>query len=479
MNYLLFFSFWMAISLFPMSIYDKLPQHQSVADQPNILFIAVDDLRPELGCYGKPVIISPNIDRLASQGTLFNRAYCQIPVCGASRASLLTGLRPNRNRFLGYDTWADKDAPQAVTLPQHFKENGYYTVSNGKIFHHQDDKLESWSELPWRPRNLDSNWRDYATEAAQQIVADHGNGRGPAFERADVPDTAYFDGKIAAKAIRDLKRLKEQDQPFFLAVGFLKPHLPFNAPTKYWDLYDPRDLPEASNPFAPENAPDAALHEFGELRNYAGIPTKGTALSERMAKLMVHGYYACTSYTDAQIGKLLDTLEELELADNTIVVLWGDHGWNLEEHGLWCKHCNFETSLRAPLMIKAPGLPAGQRTEALTEFVDIYPTLCELSGLTQPEQLEGQSLVPILSQSGTPGKEYVFSKYHEGFTVKNDRYRYTEWSQEDGEIYARMLYDHQQDSLENVNIVDQSGNESIVEELQQQLYQTYQADFSE
>lgn len=477
MNYFLYFSFWMAISLFPSSIQEELLHDHSVADRPNVLFIAVDDLRPELGCYGKPVIISPNIDRLASQGTLFNRAYCQVPVCGASRASLLTGLRPTRDRFLGYDTRVEEDAPEAITLPQHFKENGYHTLSNGKVFHHRSDNPEGWSESPWHPNTSNGNWRDYATEAAQQIAADSDNGRGPTFERANVPDTAYLDGKIAAKTIRDLKRLKGQDQPFFLAVGFLKPHLPFNAPAKYWDLYDPKDLPEAANPFPPENAPDAALHNFGELRNYAGVPPQGP-LSDGMAKLMMHGYYACTSYTDTQIGKVLDALDLLELADNTIVVLWGDHGWNLEEHGLWCKHCNFETSLRAPLMIRAPGLPEEQRTEALTEFVDIYPTLCELSGLTQPEHLEGRSLVPILTQSGAPGKEYVFSKYFEGFTVKSDHYRYTEWSKEDGEVYARMLYDHQQDSLENVNIVDKPENKAVVRSLRKKLRRAYQSDFN-
>ncbi len=477
MNYASFFQLWFIALLLSAAYPTGSFQNQNTApNKPNILFIAVDDLRPELGCYGKSAVISPNIDRLASQGTLFNRAYCQIPVCGASRASLLTGLRPNRSRFLGYDTWADKDAPEALTLPQHFKNNGYYTISNGKIFHHQDDKLESWSELPWRPRNPNSNWRDYVTEAAQRIATDHENGRGPAFEQADVPDTAYFDGKIAAKTIADLQRLKKQDQPFFLAVGFLKPHLPFNAPSRYWDLYDPQNLPKASNPFPPENAPDAAIHNFGELRNYAGIPPEG-ALSKSIAKLMVHGYYACTSYTDAQIGKLLDTLEELDLADNTIVVLWGDHGWNLEEHGLWCKHCNFETSLRAPLLIKAPGLPAGQRTEALTEFIDIYPTLCDLAQLPEPGYLDGQSLVPILSQPDASGKEYVFSKFFDGFTVKNNRYRYTEWSEDDGEVYARMLYDHHQDSLENVNIVDQPENKEIVRELQKQLRKAYPNDF--
>lgn len=466
---------WLILLLFPAAC--QLQATKTEADppaQPNILFIAVDDLRPELNCYGKPQILSPNIDRLAQRSTLFNRAYCQVPVCGASRASLLTGLRPTRDRFIDFATWARDDAPEAVTLPQHFKSQGYYTISNGKIFHHQEDKPESWSEAAWRPVSANGNLRDYVTDESLEIAKE--NERGPSYEAADVPDTAYFDGKIAAKTIRDLQRLKQQDKPFFLAAGFLKPHLPFNAPQKYWDLYDREALPEASNPFHSESAPDAAFHNFGELRQYAGIPAEGP-LSEEMAKTMVHGYYACTSYTDAQIGKVLDALEALGLADNTIVVLWGDHGWNLGEHGLWCKHCNFETSLRAPLLIHAPGLPEGQRTNALTEFIDIYPTLCELADLPAPSHLDGQSLVPLLSQPNSSGKDYVLSKFHEGFTIKNDRYRYTEWSEEDGEVYARMLYDHQQDSLENVNIVDQPENEAIVEELQQQIYQVYQGDF--
>ncbi|MEM9673471.1 MAG: sulfatase [Bacteroidota bacterium] len=478
MNYFYLVVLWLVAILLPDTTSAPNSRTQAVADRPNVLFIAVDDLRPELGCYGKTAMISPNIDRLADTGTLFNRAYCQIPVCGASRASLLTGLRPTRDRFLGYSTRADEDAPGAITLPQHFRKNGYYTISNGKIFHHRDDKAGSWSEPAWRPQNPGNNWRDYVTEAAQQIAAEHGNGRGPAFERAQVLDTAYYDGKIAAKAIEDLKRLKEKDQPFFLAVGFLKPHLPFNAPQKYWDLYDPRTLPEASNPFEPENAPDAALHNFGELRNYAGIPPEGS-LHPSLAKLLVHGYYACTSYTDAQIGKVLDALDILGLSDNTIVVLWGDHGWNLQEHGLWCKHCNFETSLRAPLLIKAPGFPERQRTEALTEFVDIYPTLCELANLPLPEHLEGESLLLLLSQPNLPGKEFIYSKYYNGFSVKNDRYRYTEWSEEDGEIYARMLYDHQQDSLENVNIVEQPEHADLVQLLQQHLHQAYPEDFTQ
>ena len=452
------------------------------ARKPNILFIAVDDLRPQLNCYGQSQMISPNIDRLAKQGLLFNRSYCQVPVCGASRASLLTGLRPTRNRFIDFDTRVDEEEPDALTLPMHFKNNGYYTISNGKIFHHLNDMQESWSEQPWHPSMTvnEKNWRDYVLEENKTIARQSKGGQGPSFEMADVPDTAYYDGKTAQKAISDLKKLKEKDQPFFLAVGFLKPHLPFNAPKKYWDMYEPDDLEMAQNPYRPEGAPDAAMHNFGELRNYTDIPENG-ALSEEMSRTLVHGYYACVSYTDAQIGKVLDALDELELAENTIVILWGDHGWNLGEHGLWCKHCNFETSLHTALMIKAPGIEGGKQTNALTEFVDIYPSLCELAGLPVPHHLQGMSFVPLLSNPDQPWKEYVFSKWYDGFSIKNDRYRYTEWSKKDSSginEYARMLYDHVNDSLENHNIAEGAQNQELIDQLSHRLRQAWGEDFA-
>jgi len=237
--------------------------------QPNILFIAVDDLRPELGCYGKEHIESPNIDHLAAQGTRFDRSYCNIPVCGASRASLMTGLRPARNRFLSYLTRADEEASGITTLPGHFRNNGYYTISNGKIFHHDDDAIDSWDEI-WHPVSSSPSWRDYAIlDNIRMDTSDRS--RGPAFERAPVPDSAYKDGKTAEKTIQDLRMLKEKDQPFFLATGFLKPHLPFNAPEKYWKLYDGKVILPANN-YPPENAPKESLHNSGELRAYAGIP---------------------------------------------------------------------------------------------------------------------------------------------------------------------------------------------------------------
>jgi iduronate 2-sulfatase len=433
--------------------------------RPNVLFIAVDDLRPQLGCYEHKKMISPNIDRLSSDGVTFLRSYCQVPVCGASRASLLTGVRPTKDRFLGYDTWAEKDLPGALSIAKHFKLNGYHTISNGKVFHHKNDCRDGWSEEPWRPKG---SWLNYLLEENKKLVDQSSNQRGPAYEAADVADNAYFDGMIADKGISDLRRLKAMDKPFFLALGFLKPHLPFNAPKKYWDMYKRQDIDLADNPFRPKGAPDAALHNWGELRAYHGIPVKGP-LSDDLALTLIHGYYACVSYTDAQIGKVLAGLERMGLRDNTVVIFWGDHGWNLGEHGLWCKHCNFETSLHSPLIVRGPGIKAGVKTNALTEYLDIYPSLCELCDLPLPGHLQGRSFVPLLSNPNLPWKKAVFSRYIRGDSVKTDRYRYTEWRRKDGKIYARMLYDHSVDLIENVNISELPENKEVVSKLSNML----------
>ena len=439
----------------------------------NVLFIAVDDLRPELNCFGRPGVHSPNLDRLAQQGVVFSRCYCQVPVCGASRASLLTGVRPNRNRFLGFNTWADEDLPGNLSLPRHFRKHGYTTLSVGKVYHHQTDGAGSWSRPAWRPKG-DRNWRDYQTAASRAIAAGRAAGKGPAFEAADVSDETYFDGKIAHQAIDELQQLKDGATPFFLAVGFLTPHLPFNAPQRYWDLYRREDLDLADNPFSPKGAPQAALHNWGELRNYHGIPQKGP-LSEDMTRTMVHGYYACVSYTDAQVGRVLAALDRLGLADDTIVILWGDHGWNLGEHGLWCKHCNFETSLRSPLMIRVPGMRGGHNTRALTEYVDIYPSLCELCDLPVPEHVEGLSFVPLLHDPDRAWKTAVFSRYFAGDSVRTDRYRYTQWLDKQNQRYARMLYDHVKDPGENVNIAEDSSSASVVARLSGLIREGYRA----
>ena len=418
------------------------------AAKPNVLFIAVDDLRPELGCYGVTKIHSPNIDRLAAEGTVFERAYCMVPTCGASRASLLTGIRPTRNRFKSYQTWAEKDAPGITTLNTHFHENGYLTLSNGKVFHHPKDNAKGWTEPAWRPKNV----QQYQLSDSRRAMRENPKGRGPAYESADVSDQAYADGHIAEKATKDLQRLAKQDQPFFLAVGFMKPHLPFVAPQKYWDLYEPKSIQLPATYHRPKNAPDEAIHSFGELRQYAAIPATGK-LPDEMARKLIHGYYACVSYTDAQIGKVLHELDRLQLAENTIVVLWGDHGWNLGEHTLWCKHCCFETSMRAPLIVKAPGLNGGQKTQGLTEFIDIYPSLCDLAGLAKPEHLEGQSFVPLLKDPSKKWKSAAIGRFGNGDTIRTDQYRFTAYTTRKQELQSRMLYDHKNDPGEDVNVV--------------------------
>lgn len=432
------------------------PVQKPEMKKPNILFIVVDDLRPELGCYGHSQIKSPNIDELAKRGLTFVNAYCNVPVCGASRASLLTGIRPTRTRFVGFDAWAEQDAPGAVSLPQLFRNNGYQTISNGKVFHHLNDIRESWSEAPWNPAVTSENYLDYLSHENLDLLK-AGHKRGLPYEKADVGDDAYFDGQIASKTIEDLKRLKKEGKPFFMAAGFLKPHLPFNAPKKYWDMYPEESIHLPENYFRPENAPDVAIHNFGELRSYYGVPAEGP-VSDEMAHQLIHGYYACVSYTDAQIGRLLDALQELGMAENTIVILWGDHGWQLGEHSLWCKHANFKTSLNAPLIISAPGFQENQKTEALVEFVDVFPSLCELAGLVMPEQLQGQSFVSLMKNPETPGKEAIYSRFIESESIKTPRYLYTEWINKEGEVYSTMLYDHQTDPSENVNL---SGDDSV------------------
>jgi arylsulfatase A-like enzyme len=451
-------------------------QKPEITTPPNILFIAVDDLRPELNCYGASHIQSPNIDKLASQGVMFTEAYCNVPVCGASRASLLTGARPTRHRFINYFTRVDKDYPEAITLPQLLRQNGYYTISNGKIFHDKDDtEAASWDEN-WRPHQANS-WRDY--QDPQNIQLDNSDTtRGPAYENLDIHDTAYFDGKIAQKAIADLKKLKQQDKPFFLAVGFLKPHLPFNAPRKYWNMYDPASISLPENYYVPENAPEAAIHNFGELRAYAEVPKEGP-VSDELAHKLIHGYYACVSYTDAQIGRLMQALEEEGLKENTIVILWGDHGWNLGEHTLWCKHANFRTSLRVPMLLAGPGIPANKKIGKLVEFVDIYPTLAALAGIAPPtDQLDGTSMLALWEDDNPEWKDQVISKYHDGLSIKTDDYLYTEWSRTDEDVYARMLYNHVKDPKENVNISERPENSELVEQLKQEMLKHRGDDFN-
>tara|TARA_R110002049_G_scaffold308910_2_gene514835 strand:- start:6322 stop:7833 length:1512 start_codon:yes stop_codon:yes gene_type:complete len=445
---------------------DDTPTHlvvnkdSSAIAQPNILFIVVDDLRTELGCYGAEHIKSPNIDRLANEGTLFQRAYCNIPVCGASRASILSGLRPTRDRFLNYESRADKEAPEAVTLPKYLKDNGYQTISNGKVFHHIEDSQDSWSEI-WRPDSNGKTYRDYVL--SENIKKDKKLTGAAAYERTDVEDNVYMDGKIAEKVIEDLRKLSKSNKPFFLTAGFLKPHLPFNAPEKYWKLYDEKvRLPY--NNYPPENAPKESLHNFIELRSYSDIPYLGS-IEDDMALKLIHGYYACVSYTDAQVGKVLDELKKLQLEKNTIVVLLGDHGWNLDEHGLWCKTANYETSLHTPLIIRVPGKDQVGSTNEIVEFVDIYPTLCKLAGLDLPNHLQGESFKDLLFDPNAKSDGIAISQMKSGVTTIKENFFYTEWIDDEDKSYARMLYDHNVDKDENYNISEQPKSASVVQEL--------------
>jgi iduronate 2-sulfatase len=435
------------------------------ADKPNVLFIAIDDLRPMLNCYGEEHMVTPNIDKLAKSSLLFTQAYCMVPTCGASRASMMTGLRPTHHRFVNYLTRVSEDAPKTTTLNTHFKNHDYTTISNGKIYHHPDDQAHGWSEPAWRPKGIST----YQHPESLRIVEERKKiksrrNRGPAFESADVEDDAYADGRIALKTINDLRRLKKAGKPFFLASGFFKPHLPFVAPQKYWDLYDfdKIQLPETYH--VPENAPSISIHSSGELRSYAGIPPKGP-IDDMTARKLIHGYYACVSYTDAQVGRILNELERLDLAKETIVVLWSDHGWNLGEHTLWCKHSCYETSMHIPLIIRVPGVTSGQTTAALVESIDLYPTLSELCGLESPHHLTGRSVVPLFSNPDQSWKEFAIGRYKQGDTLRTAEYRYTEYTQPTGKMLGRMLYDHRADAEEDHNVIDQKSLSSEIDEL--------------
>ena len=452
-------------------------------DRPNVLFIAVDDLRTELGCYGASHIKSPNIDRLAKTGTTFLRAYCQQAVCSPSRTSLMTGLRPDSTKVYDLVTHFREHVPDVVTLGQHFKQNGYHAVSMGKIYHGGYDDRPTWSEPARKPKG----GAGYVTEENKTTIARKRAearkrglkgkplsraSRGTATEMADVPDDAYTDGAIADLAVETLQELSERKEPFFLAVGFVKPHLPFNAPKKYWDLYDPAKIELAANPFPPKNVTQYSLTNSGEIRVYEGIPKQGD-ISPEMARQLKHGYYACISFTDANVGKLLEELDRLKLMENTIIVLWGDHGWKLGEHNAWCKHSNFENDANAPLIIRAPGQKSpGGKTKALVEFVDIYPTLCDLAGLSKPKHLEGHSAAPLLDDPEKPWKTAAFNQYPRrnimGYSMKTDRYRFTAWKNKNtGKVVATELYDHETDPAENENIA--GDKPELVAKLQKQL----------
>ena len=444
----------------------------------NVLLIAVDDLRPQLGCYGDAHAVTPHIDALARRGMVFEQAYVQQAVCNPSRASLMTGRYPDSLRVWDLHTHFRKHAPDVVTLPQHFKNQGYHTECIGKVYHdppsHRDPPSWSAPELLDDTRGvrgkyvLEENLRIY------QPGGRPGREKAAATECAEVPDNAYIDGRVAEKALERLGALAEGAKPFFLAVGFRRPHLPFSAPKRYWDMQKRELIGEVPNPFPPEDVPKIALHNWHELRGYTDMPEGGILTGAQAAHLR-HGYYAAISYVDAMIGRLMSEVELLGLDENTVICLWGDHGWHLGEHGLWCKTTNFELDTRAPLMFAVPGrATAGRSSRSLAEFTDIYPTLVELCGLPAADGLEGRSLAPVLETPSATVRTSALSQFPRGgtmgYSLRTDRWRYTEWiDRRSGLAEARELYDHGNDPAETINLAGRTDHARTVARLSAEL----------
>jgi iduronate 2-sulfatase len=435
----------------------------------NVLFIAVDDLKPWVSAYGDKHAKTPGMDRLAREGIVFQNTYCQQAISGATRASLLTGMYPDKTRVWDLITDFRQVNPNAVSLPQYFKSNGYETAGMGKIYHMGSTgpghDAPSWS-IPYQ----DAKCKVYALP-----YTPNDKNRGAATECADVPDNTYHDGRLTEMAIQSLDNLSKNNKPFFLAVGFLKPHLPFVAPKKYWDLYDRNEFEVAPFQKMALNSPDIAYHRSGELKNYSDIPQFDSYSEKELDHLpvekqkeLIHGYYAAMSYTDAQIMQLLNELDRLGIRENTIIVLWGDHGWHLGDHGLWNKHTNFEQATHVLMMMSVPGQKPGIKPVTVSEFVDIFPTLCELTNLPVPKYLDGVSLVPAIKNPDAELREYALSQYPRnkdkmGYSIRTKRFRYTVWfgksfrtnmPYEPTAVIARELYDYEKDPLEKENLLD-------------------------
>jgi arylsulfatase A-like enzyme len=516
-------------------------QEKTQASKPNILFIAIDDLRPELGCYGSPIAVTPNLDKIAGDGLLFDRAYCQEAICSPSRASLMTGARPETINIIENYTYFRDENPDIITLPQHFIANGYETVYTGKVYHGKfTDDEKSWSREAYHNSEHMQNLAKpvgYALPENQKIAqenkaamiekygeaARYGLGMGPAYECADVPDQTYLDGYNTDLAIETLKDMVEKGQePFFFGYGFHHPHLNWVSPKKYWDLYNPDDIPlidQGSTPYgvAPEEGAAMGLHASFELRVRHGVPDSGP-IEPELARTLKHAYLAAVSYVDAQIGRMISTLDELGLRENTIIIVWGDHGWHLGDMGVWGKATNYEIATRVPLMIWTPVMPdknRGKTTDALVELVDMYPTLCELAGIELPDHLEGHSFAPLLKQPEMHWKNAAFSQFPNpalrewaanplspgmretyfgplieeveeriivqmgdkwdreifenhlmGYTMRTDQYRIVLWKDRrypEKEPYYIELFDHKSDPHETKNIA--GSNPEIVAEL--------------
>ena len=472
----------------------------------NVLFIPIDDFKPLINSFGEKHIYTPNMDRLAARGLSFNNAHCQYAICGSSRVSLMSGLYIDSARVFSFAPKMREANPDVLTLPQHFKNNGYITTGIGKTFDSRtvDKKRDelSWSR-PYREyimpdekyghqkggyRNSDTvkktaelerQYKNNKDKLKKELAL---QGLRPLTEKEDYPDIAYSDGQKTVVAMRMLTELARQDKPFFYSVGFQKPHLPFVAPKKYWDMYSREDIKLAYQGKG-QGIPKHAFGNMGELYSYS--LKEDLPFSEEYQREILHGYFACVSFIDAQVGMILDKLDALGLTDNTVICLWGDHGFHLGDHGLWCKHSNFEQAVRSPLIIAASGLKAaGESSNSPVGLIDIYPTLCDLAGIEKPGHLQGKSLVPILNDARASVKpvemaqypRVINDKYAMGYTARSERYRYTFWKmmdykkgELDGAVVEEELYDYKNDPEEKVNYAGKPEYKSIKAELRRDL----------
>ena len=435
--------------------------------QPNVVVFLIDDLRVDLGTYGSKHVISPNIDKLASEGVRFDQAYAQQAICGPSRVSIMTGLRPETTGL--YTIWKDgrlrPNQPDVVSMPQLFKQNGYKTASIGKVYHSVTDDQENWSTHIKKLKNF---YVDPAKEAEKF-----------AYEAGEVDDNFYKDGKVATDAIETLKQLKAQDDKFLMMVGFSKPHLPFNAPKKYWDMYDPEqfDVPSRKKP---DNMYSLALTKWGELRMYGGIPKEGD-VSDELTKTLIHAYYSTVTYMDAQVGRVMQALDDMDLRENTMVVFMSDHGYKLGEYGAWNKHTNMQLDTRVPLIISRElshkGRKAGVSSNALVENVDVFPSIAEAAGLPMPK-LDGQSLLTLLDNPEMKWDNAAYSLFTRGktmgVTVTDGKWRYTEWR--DAKTQALKfteLYDHTTSEVASANVSGQKKHQVLEQKLKAMLHQQF------
>ena len=461
--------------------------------KPNILFIAVDDLRPSIGCYGDALAVTPNLDRLAKRGVRFGQAHCQVAVCNPSRASLMTGLRPDMLGVWTLPIHFREAKPKAVTLPQWLRRHGYTAVGHGKIYHNPTPDPQSWSE-PIRPvqteRGYADGWQARIREVQAKLPDDDwrkNNLRGPATAAPVIDDHKLVDGARTNLAIEDLRRLGQAEKPFFLALGFIRPHLAWISPRKYWDLHDPKTLPVITDGEVTPHTPPYALSNSYELTHYMDLidfpkPWDERRVSDTLARRLMHAYYASVSYVDAQIGRLLKALDEEGLAENTIIVLWSDHGWKLGEHNGWGKMSNYEIDTRVPFIIAAPGLEtAGQATDTPVELLDIFPTLCDLTGIDTPDFVQGESLLPLLKNPTAKPDRVAHSQYYRnhdggeymGYAMRTRTHRFVEWREfGTGRVTARELYDHRENHTEAVNVIG-NAPEELVTDLTSRLLKTH------